>query len=137
MRDDLDRLSKVLAPPLLFYDCAVDLSRGDIVFAGKLHVQEPLVVAEVEVDLATVLEDEDLAMLEWAHEASIDVDIGVYLDRCYAIAPVHEQPANRRRGYALAEPAHHSACDHNISHERSRLQERCRPVYDKGYDQYR
>jgi hypothetical protein len=40
----------------------VDLARGDVVVAREGDVQVALVVAEIEVDLAAVREDEDLAV---------------------------------------------------------------------------
>ena len=46
---------------------------------GQLKVDESLVVAQVEVGLAAVMGDEDLAVLVRRHGARIDVQIGVEL----------------------------------------------------------
>ncbi len=75
-------------------------------------------------------------MLKGAHEASIDIDVGIDLYGRDLIAPVHEQPADGSRGYAFPKAAHNPASDHDISHF-LRLQERSRSVYDKGDDQNR
>ena len=48
-------------------------------FWSEVLVDEPLVVAEVEVGLAAVLGDEDLAVLAGVHGAGVDVDVGVEL----------------------------------------------------------
>ena len=55
-------------------------------------------------------------MLEGAHEAGVDVDVGIYLNGRDLIAPVHEQPADGCRGYAFPKTAHNSACNHDVSH---------------------
>ena len=45
-----------------------------------LRVGEALVVTEVQVGLAAVVGDEDLAVLEGAHRPRIDVDVRVELE---------------------------------------------------------
>ena len=45
----------------------------------QVLVDEALVVPEVEVGLAAVLGDEDLAVLARVHGARVDVDVGVEL----------------------------------------------------------
>ena len=47
--------------------------------AVQVAVEEPLVVADVEVGLGAVLGDEDLAVLERVHRAGVDVEVGVEL----------------------------------------------------------
>ena len=49
------------APYLLFNDLTVDLAGRDIVIARQRHVEITLVVAQVEVNFATVIEDVHLA----------------------------------------------------------------------------
>jgi len=77
----------------------VDLARGDVVVAREGDVEVALVVAEVEVDLAAVGEDKDLAvpvgclvtgagrareaemgLLLRVHGPCIDIEVGVDLD---------------------------------------------------------
>lgn len=103
---------------------------------GQLDIQKSLIVPQVQIHLSPILENVDLAMLKWAHEAGIDIDVGIDLYGCDLITPVHEQPADGGRSYAFPKAAHNPACDHDISHF-SRLQERSRSVYDKGDDQNR
>ena len=75
----LDRLSQVVAPPLLGDHGEVDLTRREVVPLPHPRAGEPLVVAEVEIGLRAVVGHEHLAVLEGAHRPRIDVDIGVEL----------------------------------------------------------
>mmetsp|Transcript_1563 Transcript_1563/g.3058 ORF Transcript_1563/g.3058 Transcript_1563/m.3058 type:complete len:469 (-) Transcript_1563:240-1646(-) len=77
----LNGLAEVLPHALLLDDVVVHLARGDAVGGGERELQEPLVVPEVKIGLAAVLKDVDLAVLEGAHRARVDVEIRVDLDR--------------------------------------------------------
>lgn len=83
VRDDLNRLSEIISPPLsndallsaptrrvtraelstnLFLnDFAVDLARRDVVLPSEGNVEVPLVVAEIEICFSSVIQDEHLA----------------------------------------------------------------------------
>ena len=69
VRDDLHGAPQVVAAPLLLDDREVDLAGGDVVVAGHPRRGEALVVAEIEIGLAAVVGDEDLAVLVGAHRA--------------------------------------------------------------------
>jgi hypothetical protein len=56
----LDSLAKVVATTLTLDDVLVDFSGGDVVVAGKLDIEEALVVAKVEINLTPVVKNEDL-----------------------------------------------------------------------------
>ena len=77
-------------------------------------VGEALVVAEIEVGLAAVVGDVDLAVLIRAHRARIDVDVGVELLQRDLVAVAFEQGADRRGGEALAERGHDAAGDEDV-----------------------
>jgi hypothetical protein len=62
VRHDLDRLAQIVALALALDDMLVDLARRDVVRARQSDVQVALVVAEIEVDLAAVGENEDFAV---------------------------------------------------------------------------
>jgi hypothetical protein len=98
VRDDLHRLAKVVALALALDDVLVDLTSCDVVVAGEGDVEVALVVAEIEVDFATVGEDEyfavpvsclvphggvagRLSVLLRVHGACIHIEIWVDLDR--------------------------------------------------------
>ena len=84
-----------------------------VTFEARLRVGvgEALVVAEVEVGLGAVLGDEHLAVLVGRHRARVDVDVGVELLQADGQAARDEQPADRRRGDALAERGDDAAGD--------------------------
>ncbi len=77
--DDLDGAAEEIAPPLLLDDRAVDPTRRGVGVLPEVLVDEPLVVTQVEVGLATVMRDEDLAVLTGVHGARVDVDIRIEL----------------------------------------------------------
>jgi hypothetical protein len=60
--DDLNGAPEVVATALALDDVLVDFAGCDVVLAGEGDVQVALVVAEVEVDFAAVVEDEDFAV---------------------------------------------------------------------------
>ena len=76
----------------------------------EVLIEEPLVVAEVEVGLRAVVQDEDLAVLERVHRARIDVDVGVELQDDLESAGL-EEAAEGGGGDALAESGGDSARD--------------------------
>lgn len=58
----LHRPTEVVAPALALNNELVDLAGRDVVFAGDGDVQVALVIAQIEVDLAAVVKDEDFAV---------------------------------------------------------------------------
>ena len=103
VRNDLHRASEVVAAAFLLNHALVDLARRPVRIAGRGGVREPLVVAEIEVGLAAVVGDVDLAVLIRAHRAGVDVDVGVELLQPTRVAVALEQAADGRGGEALAE----------------------------------
>ena len=67
VRDDLDGRAEELALALLAQDGVPHGAGGVAAVAREVLVDEPLVVAEVEIGLRPVLGDEHLAVLERAH----------------------------------------------------------------------
>ena len=114
VRDDLHGAAEVVAAALLGDDAVVDAAGGDVAVPLDELVDEALVVAQVEVGLGAVVGDEDLAVLERAHRARVDVDVRVeLLDRDLEPALL-EQPAEGCRRDALAEPADDAAGDEDV-----------------------
>ncbi len=103
MWDDLDRATEVVAGALLLDDVLVGLARRDVVVERHVDVEEPLVVPQVQVDLAAVFQHVDLAVLERVHRPGVDVEIGVDLDRCHVEPRVLEKTARAGGGDALAQ----------------------------------
>ena len=69
---------------------------------------EALVVAEVEVGLGAVVGDEDLAVLERAHRARIDVDVGTGDEDVFGHGAV--PPGKRDDNRCTREPRQQSGC---------------------------
>jgi hypothetical protein len=60
-------------------DGRVHLTGRHVRRAVEVLVEEPLVVADVEVCFGAVLGDEDLTVLERVHRAGIDIEVGIKL----------------------------------------------------------
>ena len=99
--DDLHGTAVVAAFALALEDVEKDLPGGDGGIAGKVLIDEALVVAEVEVGLGAILGDEDFAVLIGVHGAGVDVEIGVEFLDGHRIAARLQKPAQRGGGDAL------------------------------------
>ncbi len=80
MGNHLHRRAEIVAAPLLGDDPFIDPPGGEIAVPPGGGAHEALVVTQIQVRFRTVCRDEDLAVLERAHGARIDVDIRVELD---------------------------------------------------------
>ena len=69
----------------------------------KWSVGEALVVAQVEIGFGAVVGDEDLAVLERAHGAGIDIQIGIELLQRHFEPAAFEQAADAGRRDALSQ----------------------------------
>ena len=101
--NDLNGVAEVLPAPLLGDHRGVDLAGRDVRHAGKVPVEEPLVVPDVEVGLGAVLGDEHLAVLERVHRSRVDVEIGVEFLHHHVQTAGAEQTAQARRGKSLTQ----------------------------------
>jgi hypothetical protein len=111
VRDHLHRLAEVVAAALLLEHALVDLAAREVIAALHPRGDESLVVAEVEVGLGAVVGDVDLAVLERAHRARVDVEVRIELDEGDSQAPRFQDRGERCRSDALAEGGHHTAGD--------------------------
>ena len=114
MRDDLHGASEVFAAALLVQHICIDLAGREIGKTVQILVDEALIMSEVEVGFRAVLGHIDLAVLIGAHRAGIDVDVGIELLCGDLQAAGFEQPSERCRRDALAEPRNHAAGHKNI-----------------------
>ena len=106
--DGLDGAAEEIAAAFLGDQVEVDLAGGEVGGAGELEVDEALVVAEVEVGLAAVLGDEDLAVLVGGHGAGVDVEVGVELEDGDGEAAAFEDAPDRGDADPLAQRADHA-----------------------------
>jgi hypothetical protein len=69
----------------------IHFARGDVVIAGESQVQEPLVIAQIQVGLAAIIQHKRLTMLVRTHGAGVDVQIRINFDGRHAQTRVLEQ----------------------------------------------
>mmetsp|Transcript_3119 Transcript_3119/g.7052 ORF Transcript_3119/g.7052 Transcript_3119/m.7052 type:complete len:660 (-) Transcript_3119:273-2252(-) len=132
MWDNLHGLAKVVSLALSLEACLVDLSRRDVVVAGERDANEALVVSQVQIDLAAVIQGEDLAVLEGRHGARVDVEVRVDLHRRDPVTRALEEHTQGRRSHAFPEPRNHSACHDHVLHGQPRLCRRDATAAMKG-----
>ena len=77
VRDHLHGFAQIIAAALARDDLFVDAAGGDVVGLREAGVREAFVVAQVEIGFGAVIRDEDLAVLEGAERAGIDIEVGV------------------------------------------------------------
>ena len=87
----------------------VDEASGEVGLAGEVLIDETLVVAEVKVGLLAILGHKDLAVLEGAHGARVNVEVRVGLLHHDLVAAGLEQASERCRRDALAEGGYDAA----------------------------
>lgn len=79
VRDHLHRVAEVLTTAFFRDHLGVDLTGGHVGRSGEVAVEEPFVVADVQIGLGAVVGDEHLAVLERVHRAWIDIEVGIQL----------------------------------------------------------
>ena len=114
VRDHLHGLAEVVAAALGVEHRRVDRAGRGVGVAGQALVDEPLVVAEVEVGLAAVVGDEHLAVLEGVHGARVDVDVRVELLHRDPEATGLQEAAQRGCGDPLAERRSDATRDEDV-----------------------
>lgn len=114
VRDDLHGVSEVLAAALARDDLRVDLAGRHVGGLRQVDVEEPLVVADVEVGLGAVVGHEDLAVLERVHRARVDVQVRVELLHHDTQAASGEEVAQAGRRESLAQRRNDTTCHKNV-----------------------
>ena len=109
VRNDLNGAAQEIAPSLAGDKRLVNRALREVRFARETLIDESLVVAEIEIALVTIVGHEDFAMLEWAHCAGIDVEIGVHLLHGHLVAARFEQMPERSGCDALAQRRYDAA----------------------------
>ena len=125
VRDHLHGGAEELALALLAQHGVPDRAGAVARVPRQVLVDEALVVAEIEIGLGAVLGDEHLAVLERAHRARVDVQVGVELLRLHTQAARLQQPAERGGDDALAERGDDAARDEDVL--RRGVAHACRP----------
>ena len=79
MGNRLDCATEEVAPAFLADEVQVHFAGGEVGGASQVQVDEPFVVAQVQVGLAAIVGDEDLSVLVRGHGAGVYIEIGVQL----------------------------------------------------------
>ena len=103
VRNDLHGATEEVALALLGDEALVDGALRDVRIVCEVLVDEALVMAQVEIAFEAVIGNEDLAMLEGAHRAGVDVEVRVHLLHGDLVATGLEQRAERCGGDALSQ----------------------------------
>src|SRR5438309_9619005 len=120
VRDDLHGLSEVVAATLFLNDRPVDLPRRDVVVPGQIHIEDPLVTPQIQVDLRPVIEDEHLPVLVRVHRPRVHVQVGIDLDLTDLQSLRLQEDADGRGADALPEARQNATRDDDIFHVKSR-----------------
>ena len=101
----LHRLSKIVSPPLFLDDRLVDLARGDVVVSMQGDIQKPLIVAQVKVNLTTIIQDKDLTCVVCNRNPGIAINsslawlpLTTNQHKCAALSQV-EKPSFQHHSY--------------------------------------
>mmetsp|Transcript_45722 Transcript_45722/g.108344 ORF Transcript_45722/g.108344 Transcript_45722/m.108344 type:complete len:242 (-) Transcript_45722:77-802(-) len=116
VRHNLHSLAEVLALPLPLNHLLVDLARRDVVVRTQGDVQKALVVAQIEVGFAAIVQDEGLAMLKGRHRSSIHVEVRIDLDHVDLPPAALKEHSDTARGDALAQARHDTAGNDDVLH---------------------
>ena len=125
VRDHLDGLPKVIATTFLREHRRVDRAGREVRAPVEIRIEEPLVVAEVEIGLGPIIEDENLAVLERVHRPRIDVDVRIEFLEDDLETARGEEPAEGSGGDPLPESGGDATRDEDVlralPHHGSRL----------------
>ena len=131
VRNDLHGAAEKIAPPLLGENVLIDAPRRDVIRLFGRNAREPLIMAEVEVRLGTVIGDENLPMLIRAHRARIDIQVGIKLLEPDRITTRLKKRAKGGGSETFSKGGDHAAGDEDIplhgpwfSHSLTRIRKR-------------
>lgn len=127
MGNDLHSLSEIVSTTLLFNYTLIYLSRGDVVISSQFYIQKPLIVAKIQIDLASISENIDFSMFIRAHCTSIAVlqhnndptiryKIGINLDGSDLHSMGLKQSTQGTDCDSLSQTAQYSAGNNEIFH---------------------
>ena len=113
MRNDLHGFSEVLAPSLLGENVPEHSAAGEVGIFREVFVDEPFVMAEIEVGLQPVFGYENFAVLDRIHRARIDVHIRIELLRSDFETSALQESAEACRHDTFSEARHDASGNEN------------------------
>ena len=123
--NDLHRASQIPALPLPVQHIPVEPAGGNRGFPIQVLVDEPLIMAKVQIRLRSVVGNEDLPVLVGTHSARVHIEVGVQLLNLHPQPPLLEEPPQGRRCDPLSKARHHAA-GHKNKFRRHRFHPPCR-----------
>ena len=108
MRNDLYRSPQKISLPFLLYHRAYYLSGGDARSRGKVGIDEPLIMPQVEVGFHAILRNEHFSMLVRRHGPGVDIQIRVKFLDGYGNVPTFENPTQGSSHNPLTHRTHHA-----------------------------
>ena len=120
MGDHLNRFSKVITTAFSLDNLGVDFTGGKIVILAEVNIEETLVVAKIQIDLAAVVENEHFSVFKRRHCASIAVQIWIDFDRSDSQASAFQQNADATCCYSFAQSGQDSSANNNVLHAHQR-----------------
>src|SRR5690606_29445859 len=87
---------------------------GEVILFGHARANESLVMTQIEVSFSAIFSDKDFAVMNRAHGARIDVNVGVKLKNRDFEATRFENCRQRSCSNAFAQRRYHTAGDENI-----------------------
>ena len=102
VRHNLHRLTEVVTATLLLDDLSVDLACGDIIVARQRDIQVTLIISQIQVDLATIVQHKHLTVLCRCHGTRVNVHVRVDLDGCHSQTQRAQQQTCRGCDHTLA-----------------------------------
>ena len=129
MWNNLDGFPEIITATLCFKNLRVDLSGSEVVISSKIEVKETLIVSEVEIDFAAIIENEDFTVFERTHRPCIAVEVGVNFDRGYSQSSTLEKNADATCCNTFAQSTEHPPADNYVSQTYQRDFKRSRIPY--------
>ena len=116
----LNRFTEVISSAFGFDDFRVNFPCGEIVIFSEVNVEETLVVAKIQIDLAAVVENEHFSVFKRRHCTSIAVQIWIYFDRSDSQASAFQQNADAACCYSFAQSGQDASANNNVLHAHQR-----------------
>ena len=111
VRDHLHGAPQIAALALLLDHLAVDASRSDIVGFERRDASEAFIMPQIQIGLRAIVGDINLAMLERAHRARIDIKIGIEFAQTDFVTARLKQRAKSGGRQTFSEGRDHAAGD--------------------------
>jgi len=81
MGNYLNSLTEILPFSFFFYYGFIYFTGGGIVVLTKAHVRKPLIMAQIQIRFRSIICDKYFPVLERAHGAGINIDIGIQFQK--------------------------------------------------------